>query len=410
MKKVTGLLVLLLGATVVQGQGDVRTFVDRITAANPQDRWMPAGTIAFTLTESVSDADGDSLYTISGTIRFNKDHALFERHLTAGAFPWKPNPTHTYSDPCELEIPKDAMISVAPGEMKIYIPSARNMRIFNDDRGGVESFRMVTGGVLPKSVLEGLPQSDTSVSGDMLIVNGADGRSLQITADPQGRITEMIVATQKGRLSHTYSHHLNVAGKWLPGEVVLVSKTPGKEVVTQLFLEFNNDKPTEDDFTIWPDEGSFIQTVDVKAIGTDPKAGNSTAKEKPAGSNSSGSSLMAGIGRPEMVNFHDDWPKWYYSHNCDFQGTPYPNYQTVCCPLYACYENEPCGDWVIYWHHHNCLLDPSHDCYGTRLVIEDHWHCYCHLEWPVPGYCQYKCYPNTDTYWAVIEYNVCSTE
>lgn len=398
MQKTMAILVILVAAGVAQGQGDVKGFVDKIAAANPQGRWMPRGTIAFTLTESTSGSDGENSYTIIGSVRFNKDHALFERYLTAGSFPWKPQPD-TGTDPTKSGISEDVLISVAPGTMTIHIPSIEHMRIYDGDMARVESFNMISGGVLHRRTLDGLIGGGSGVSGNRLTRHAPDGATLAITADPEGRLTEMSFEKGNHRRFNTYSRHVQVGDKWLPQDVTMMMASPGQTVVRSMTLEFEPDDPRDDELTISAPEGTSVRRVSLNDIPTNPPDSNRTSKRSEMGVDTTVKLYPA--------------PHWEYYRLCDVISSGPPETWQHVCECWECtYEHRPCGTWDIYYSYHECrVFNLYNKCWATRFVYEDHWSCWCQLEWPEPPWCagtDAPCYPNIDTYYAVISYNTCT--
>lgn len=365
MKKViVSLFVLSCLAGAVMGQTVTMEFLDKIKAANPQDRWMPSGMIEFTIDQICNGHDEQYSYTMSGTLSFNKDHALFERHIVNGE-PLKPKVPGAViaPSPDELRLGRDMFASVGPDSYASYNSGSSAVLVRRDGLIKADNFSILNGGVLTAALLSSVDETNSNLLGNVLQADVSPGITWKITKDGDDRIVSLTQYRKDYEQTHEMSRHVQIDGKWLPQDIMVRENTTGGEQLSYMKLHFNPGNPSNEELAIVPSEG--VRVLEVSADGF----------------------VRALSSRADSVMSQHRKLMVLHQYSCDSAGYPAFFHNGCCSP--SCYG------WVaqgIHWHPCRYVSNWVFTCTAEYYTVQTVWeHCYS-IPYP-PPYCQeYKCY------------------
>jgi hypothetical protein len=322
MKKGIVLTVVLLVAAWFVGvaNADVQSFVDRIKAANPVDRWMPSGTIQFTMSETETGQPGGNSYVMAGSVVFDADHLLFKRQYTIGQPTCEPTREGRI-----LSLARDLELLIEPGGFMAYVPSLKRMSVHPNGMLTVDGFSLLREGVLTKRFLspQFLATCDLRLVGNQLHVSDKGGQLWTITADAQGRLMTSSYDSGSAHREWQYNAYKQVAGRWVPGELTVRMTADGRERTSHWTLDFQSGEPASDEFVISPDSETIISTF--ATPGQNPArtvyaTGNTKPRSRPT--------------KLEIFNYA-------------ICAERMPFYETPCSPPN---ENGQCDYWGNFWY------------------------------------------------------------
>lgn len=390
MKKVMMLAMLLVAANVatnVATATDVTAFIDQVKAVNPVDRWMPSGSIEYTIEQvRIPTTEQPTSVTTHGTLDYNADHARFERHRVSGAF--------TIPDSKDREkqrVPEDLIVYTSPGTKIISIPSIAMADAVTDKSDPVLQHEMIEEGVLTAEVVLRLDKATRIGSGNKF--DYSDGGTLKSIAsfDDQGRMIERSVSGTGRTLQYVFSDHIRLSnGKYAPQSITTRRSDPKGEMVRIYNLQYAEGTPNN---------ASVFAGV--------PKVSPKTPCPN--------SDLLGpmGIKTGDFLNPIRPISLARLGWICWHTDSLYPTYTVVCCD-----DQETCPVLVevTYLNHCHCVYvgNPYFQCTSlnsrpVQVVAECYWRenyqrDVCKTVWPGDED-HWNCWPGDQYY--VVEDNVC---